>query len=56
MRHSELQKHSDHGVVCSGNRMCSDCRGERKANKRVNNRKIRRITKRIIEEVKVDDY
>lgn len=52
MNHSTMQKQADYGVVCSGKRLCYDCRGERKLNKRMNNRKIRRITKQIIEEAK----
>lgn len=45
MKHSDLQKKADRQVICSGNRLCYDCKITRKNNKVLNNRKIRRINK-----------
>lgn len=52
MKHSDMQKarRSNHGVVCSGNRLCYECTWKRKKNKRVNNRNIRRMNKRLQKE------
>lgn len=49
MKHSDMQKdyHANHGVACSGNRLCYSCRIERKKNKRVNNKAIRKINKKL---------
>lgn len=51
MKHSDLQKerHANNGVVCSGKRLCHDCRIERKINKQSNNKAIRRMNKKICE-------
>lgn len=52
MRQSDLQK--DHGanrhVACSGNKLCRDCREERKKYKRINNKHIRRSNERLAKE------
>lgn len=52
MKHSDIQKirHANHGVVCSGNRLCHDCKIERKKNKQSNNKAIRKINKKLCEE------
>lgn len=52
MKHSDLQKdhHANHGVACSGNNLCRDCRIERKKNKQTNNKAIRKINKKICKE------
>lgn len=49
MKHSDLQKdhHANHRVVCSGNRLCDECKQERKKNKRPNNKAIRRLNKKL---------
>ena len=49
MKHSDLQKerHANEDVLCSGNKLCRDCRINRKKNKRRNNKAIRRINRKI---------
>lgn len=49
MRHSELQKlkSSNQDVVCSGNRLCQECKRYRKEYKRANHKAIRRQNKLI---------
>lgn len=51
MKHSDLKKdrHANHGVACSGNKLCRDCRIERKKNKQTNNKVIRKINKKLCE-------
>lgn len=51
MKHSDLQKerHANQDVICSGNRLCRDCKIERKKNKQSNNKAIRKINKKLCE-------
>lgn len=55
MKHSDLQKEhlANYGVACSGNHLCHNCRIKRKINKRINNRTIRRINKKLT--LRMDD-
>lgn len=52
MKHSTLQKHyhANFRVACSGNRLCYECRIERKKNKRYNNKAIRRLNRQLVRE------
>lgn len=51
MKLSDMQKdhRANQGVCCSGNRLCYACRHERKKNKRLTTKALRRIHKSLVD-------